>query len=105
MDQLHYPEGVALCPDGSLLIADTWNHRVLKFPPGGPAGAGVPGGQVVGATDKDGGYITSSQAFTIEDYAATVYEKLGIDRHKPIYTPADRPILLSRHGQPIGELF
>ncbi|HCK52618.1 MAG TPA: DUF1501 domain-containing protein, partial [Planctomycetaceae bacterium] len=80
---------------------DHWTHA-FSF---GFAGAGVPGGQVVGSTDKDGGYITSPQAFTIEDYAATIYEKLGIDRHKPIYTPADRPILLSRQGQPIGELF
>tara|TARA_B100000686_G_C15886058_1_gene523372 strand:- start:105 stop:482 length:378 start_codon:yes stop_codon:yes gene_type:complete len=80
---------------------DHWTHAFsFAF-----AGAGVPGGQVVGSTDKDGGYITSPQAFTIEDYAATIYEKLGIDRHKPIYTPADRPILLSRQGQPIGELF
>ena len=47
------------------------------------AGAGVPGGQVVGATDRDGGYITSSMAYTIEDYAATIFEKLGIDRAKP----------------------
>ena len=80
---------------------DHWTHAFsFAF-----AGAGVPGGQVVGSTDKDGGYITSPQAFTIEDYAATIYEKLGIDRHKPIYTPADRPVQLSRQGQPIGELF
>lgn len=69
------------------------------------AGAGVPGGQVVGATDKDGGYITSSAAYTIDDYAATVYEKLGIDRSKPLHTPVNRPIYLAAHGRPIPELF
>ena len=43
---------------------DHWTHAFsFAF-----AGAGVPGGQVVGATDKDGGYITSSMAYTIDDY-------------------------------------
>lgn len=69
------------------------------------AGAGVPGGQVVGGTDREGGYVTSSMAYTIEDYAATIYEKLGIDRTKPIYTPTRRPIFLAAHGKPIPELF
>ncbi|MEM7230613.1 MAG: DUF1501 domain-containing protein [Planctomycetota bacterium] len=69
------------------------------------AGAGVPGGQVVGSTDRDGGYITSSMSYTIEDYAATLYEKLGVDREKPIYTPSDRPIFLAKEGSPISELF
>ena len=80
---------------------DHWTHAfTYAF-----AGAGVPGGQIIGGTDKDGGYITSSMAYTIEDYAATIYEKLGIDRDEPIYTPADRPILLARAGQPIPALF
>jgi hypothetical protein len=80
---------------------DHWTHAfTFAF-----AGAGVPGGQVVGATDDDGGYITSSNAYTIEDYAATVLEKLGIDRGKPVYTTADRPIFLAKEGKPIVELF
>lgn len=69
------------------------------------AGAGVPGGQVVGSTDRDGGYITSSMAYTIEDYAATVYEKLGIDRSKPLPTPIGKPVYLASKGRPIQELF
>ena len=69
------------------------------------AGAGVPGGQVIGSTDKDGGYITSSEAYTLDDYAATVYEKLGIDRAKPIETPDGRPIYLAKEGHPIPGLF
>ena len=69
------------------------------------AGAGVPGGQVIGSTDREGGYITSSMAYTIEDYAATIYEKLGIDRTKPLHTPANRPIFLAAKGKPIPELF
>ena len=69
------------------------------------AGAGVPGGQLVGETDKDGGFINSSMAYSIEDYAATIYEKLGIDRQQPIYAPDGRPSLLARDGAPIPELF
>ncbi|HLK58279.1 MAG TPA: DUF1501 domain-containing protein [Chthonomonadaceae bacterium] len=69
------------------------------------AGAGVPGGQVVGSTDREGGYITSSMAYTLEDYAATIYEKLGIDRSKPLSTPTNRPIYLAARGRPIPELF
>ncbi|MGH7201566.1 MAG: DUF1501 domain-containing protein [Planctomycetaceae bacterium] len=80
---------------------DHWTHAFsFAF-----AGAGVPGGQLVGETDKDGGYVTSSTAYTIEDYAATIYEKLGIDRGKPIHTPANRPIYIAKDGRPIPELF
>lgn len=79
---------------------DHWTHAFsFAF-----AGAGVPGGQVVGSTDRDGGFITSSMAYTLEDYAATIYEKLGIERHKPLYTPANRPIPLARKGEAIQEL-
>ncbi len=69
------------------------------------AGAGAPGGQIVGETDPDGAYITSSLAYTIEDYAATVFTKLGINIDEPIYTPEDRPIFLAKGGKPIRELF
>ena len=69
------------------------------------AGAGVPGGQVVGQTDKDGGYITSEMAYTIEDYAASVYDKLGLDRSVPLHTPDNRPITIAAKGKPIPELF
>jgi len=80
---------------------DHWTHAFsFAF-----AGAGVPGGQVVGATDRDGGYITSSAAYTLEDYAATIYEKLGIDRSQPIHTPTSRPIYLAAKGKAIAELF
>jgi hypothetical protein len=80
---------------------DHWTHAfTFAF-----AGAGVPGGQVVGSTDKDGGFITSSQAYLLDDYAATIYEKLGINREEPIYTPSDRPVFLAKEGQSIPELF
>lgn len=68
------------------------------------AGAGVPGGQVIGQSDRDGGYVVS-QAYTPEDYAATIYDKLGIDRSRPLYTSADRPVFFGHSGRPITELF
>lgn len=40
-----------------------------------------------------------------EDYAATLYEKLGIDRHRPLYTLSYRPVYFSHGGEPIKELF
>jgi hypothetical protein len=67
------------------------------------AGAGVPGGQVIGRTDKQGGEVTD-RPHTPEDYAATIYEKLGIDRERPLYTASHRPIYLGHLGEPIAEL-
>lgn len=67
------------------------------------AGAGVPGGQVIGQTDRDGGYVVS-QGHTPEDYAATVYEKLGINRDQPLHTAANRPVYFGHLGEPIPEL-
>jgi uncharacterized protein (DUF1501 family) len=68
------------------------------------AGAGVPGGQVIGASDKEGGHVVSDP-HTPEEYAATVYEKLGIDRTKPLYTSANRPVFIGHDGEPIAQLF
>ena len=78
---------------------DHWPHAYsMVF-----AGAGVPGGQVIGQSDDEGGYVLS-QPCTPEDYAATVYEKLGIDRDKPLYTQANRPVFFGHMGEPIAGL-
>ncbi|MBL8850313.1 MAG: DUF1501 domain-containing protein [Planctomycetaceae bacterium] len=68
------------------------------------AGAGVPGGQIIGLSDPEGGYVVA-QAHTPEDYAATIYEKLGINRDAPLYTSANRPVYFGHLGEPISELF
>src|SRR5262245_39966764 len=68
------------------------------------AGAGVPGGQVIGRSDPDGAYV-ADQPHTPEDFAATVYEKLGIDRQRPLYTSSNRPVYFGHGGQPIQQLF
>ena len=64
------------------------------------AGAGTPGGIVIGKSDEEGGYVLDSP-HTPEEYASTIYEKLGIDRSKPLYTSANRPVYFGHHADPI----
>lgn len=66
------------------------------------AGAGVPGGQVLGKTDETGARPVG-QEFYPEDIAATVYSKLGIPLDTHHHAPDGRPIRLCI-GQPIREL-
>lgn len=68
------------------------------------AGAGVPGGQVIGRSDRDGGRVTDLP-FTPENYAVSIYEKLGIDLSKPVYTSSNRPIFIGHGFEPIAQLF
>lgn len=68
------------------------------------AGAGVPGGQVIGATDKVGGEVTEAP-HTPEDYAETIYRKLGIRTGLNLKGPGDRPIDFTPNGKAIEELF
>jgi hypothetical protein len=68
------------------------------------AGAGVPGGQVIGATDRNGGEIVD-RPHTPQDYAETIYRKLGIRTGLNLKGPDDRPVNFTDGGQPIPELF
>ncbi len=65
------------------------------------AGAGTPGGAVLGRTDEEGGAATRDEYFT-EDVAATVYTKLGIPLDLTTQTSDGRPIRLNE-GRPIKE--
>src|SRR5690606_32722771 len=67
------------------------------------AGCGVPGGTVVGATD-DRGYAAVERILSPENFASTVYRKLGIDPDKVYYTPQGRPAHLVSDATPIHEL-
>ncbi|MBX6314477.1 MAG: DUF1501 domain-containing protein [Isosphaeraceae bacterium] len=67
------------------------------------AGCGTPGGQVVGATDARG-YAAVERILSPENFAATVYTKLGIDPGKILYTPSGRPTHLVSDPTPIREL-
>ena len=68
------------------------------------AGAGVPRGAIVGATDPKG-YYASENVHSPEDFAVSLYQKLGIDPHQILHTSSGRPVPLVNGGQPIRELF
>lgn len=67
------------------------------------AGCGTPGGLVVGATDPRG-YAASDRVLAPENFAATVYMKLGIDPGKILMAPNGRPVALVSDPTPIAEL-
>ena len=54
------------------------------------AGGGVRGGNVIGASDRNGAYPTRDVQ-TPENFAATIYNALGIPRDANWYDLADRP--------------
>ena len=54
------------------------------------AGGGTPGGQVVGATDAKG-FSAVDRVLAPENFASTIYAKLGIDPGKILYAPNGRP--------------
>ena len=68
------------------------------------AGAGIPRGQVVGATDARG-YYASENVHSPEDFAASLYTKMGIDPHQVLHTNTGRPVQLVNGGRLIKELF
>jgi Protein of unknown function (DUF1501) len=68
------------------------------------AGAGVKPGQVIGATDKQGAYVTR-RPVSPADVACTIYESLGIDPSKQLRTPDGRPIEILDQGETVKELF
>jgi hypothetical protein len=79
---------------------DHWPHAMSIL----AAGAGVPRGHVIGATDAKG-YYASKDVHSPEDFAATLYTKMGIDPTQHLQTGAGRPVQLVAGGKPIAELF
>ena len=67
------------------------------------AGGGTPGGQVVGATDRQG-YAAIERVLSPENFVSTIYKKLGIDPNHILYTPEGRPTHLVSEPNPIAEL-
>lgn len=67
------------------------------------AGGGTPGGQIVGATDSKG-FSAVERVLSPENFASTVYRKLGIDPGKVLYTPQARPAHIVSDPTPIQEL-
>ncbi len=67
------------------------------------AGGATPGGQVVGATDVRG-FAATTRVLSPENFASTIYHKLGINPDKILYTPQGRPAHLVSDPTPIAEL-
>ena len=68
------------------------------------AGAGVPRGQIIGATDARG-TAPAERPLKVEDLACSLFAKLGINPHKEFITPQGRPVPMVNGGKPIAELF
>jgi len=79
---------------------DHWPHAMSIL----AAGAGIPGGQVIGATDAKG-YYAADNVHSPEDLAASLYTKMGIDPTQMLTNSAGRPVQLVNGGLPIKELF
>jgi hypothetical protein len=79
---------------------DHWPHAMSVV----MAGAGIPGGQIVGATDPKG-YHASENVYRPEEFAASIYTKMGIDPNRVLQTNTGRPVQLVNDGRLIKELF
>jgi len=66
------------------------------------AGGGVQGGRVVGSSDKNGGF-PRADPHSPEDFAATIYQSLGLPATVAWHDAQDRPHFVY-HGQPIAAL-
>jgi hypothetical protein len=67
------------------------------------AGGGFRHGQVIGATEKDGGTI-KERPVTPGDLAATIYHHMGVPLDATYLDTSGRPRHIVEHGKPIPEL-
>ena len=79
---------------------DHWPHAVSVL----VAGAGIPAGQIIGGTDVKG-YYASDRIYSPEDFACSIYTKMGINPKKILHTNTGRPLPIVNGGAPIKELF
>jgi hypothetical protein len=77
---------------------DHWG-RVFSF---ALAGAGIAGGQVFGASDRNGAF-PATDPIRAHDLTATIFHLLGIDPGGVFYDKSNRPHLLC-HGEPLQRL-
>jgi uncharacterized protein (DUF1501 family) len=66
------------------------------------AGGGIQPGRIVGRTDRQGG-LPTTEAYTPEDLAATIFACLGIGPDREFHDTAGRPYRIYR-GRPIEAL-
>lgn len=69
---------------------------------GALAGAGLEGGRIIGASDRQGGYVANRPVRPAE-LAATIFHSLGIDPSTMFYDRLNRPLPAAEAG-PIREL-
>jgi hypothetical protein len=67
------------------------------------AGGGMPGGAILGATDRVAGEVTE-RAVSFADVIATLYRQMGIDPQSMIHDQTGRPHILMGEGEAIREL-
>jgi len=67
------------------------------------AGGGIRPGQIVGATDKQAAYPTTTPV-SVEDILHTIFHLMGIDPAKMYYTPLGRPVPIVNGGRVVREL-
>ncbi|MGE0757282.1 MAG: DUF1501 domain-containing protein [Pirellulaceae bacterium] len=67
------------------------------------AGGGIPGGQVIGRSDRIG-ESPADRPVNPADLACTIYRLLGIDPASELHTPDGRPVQINQGGQALSEL-
>jgi uncharacterized protein (DUF1501 family) len=79
---------------------DHWGHVQTVF----LAGAGIPAGTVIGASDEQCAY-PADKPITPQDIAATIYQRFGLRPEQEIHAPDGRPFRLLPDGsRPVPEL-
>ena len=67
------------------------------------AGAGCPGGTVIGATGPDG-HSPVERPLSVQDFSCTLLHKLGVDYRKEFHNEVGRPTQMVSGGEVIREL-
>jgi hypothetical protein len=91
---------ISKLPSAKLPGRDHWSSAMSVL----VAGGGIRGGQLIGATDRNG-YAAVERVLSPENFASSIYRKLGIDPGKMYQTPQGRPVHLVSDPTPIAELF
>jgi hypothetical protein len=92
-------------PPGSSTSSSRWKRlavrsaRELAW-----SGGGLRHGQVIGATEPDGGHI-KERPVTPGDLAATIYQHMGVPLDATYQDATGRPRAIVEQGRPIAELF
>jgi hypothetical protein len=86
-------------PDRKTVGRDHWSSAISVL----VAGCGTPGGQIIGATDKNG-FTAVEKIYGPENLVSSVYLKLGIDPSQFLTSTEGRPVQLVSNPKPIKEL-